>query len=146
MPRKIDEKETRKALRKLRRAQERASREDSAGLTEWEAGFVESLEERLKTYGSGFNDPEKGNPREALSARQKQAVNRIGKKTKAKPSADGGAAAPPRRNKGLSTRKPRPAANVRDINEDVPEAPDDTRSPQPVGRPNLKVIRGGLAE
>ena len=84
MPRDIDEKKTRKALRKLRKARDRAESEGGPGLTEWEQEFVEGVEERLNTYGSAFSDPEKGALDEALSARQSQIVKQIDKKARGK--------------------------------------------------------------
>ena len=50
MPRDTDEKKTRKALRKLRKAAERAEAE-GIELSEWEQEFVEGIDERLNKYG-----------------------------------------------------------------------------------------------
>ena len=81
MPRDIDAKTTRKALRKLRRAVKRA--EEAGGLSAWEQEFAESVEERLEEYGSAFSDPEKGGRDDALSVMQALKVREIGAKGKA---------------------------------------------------------------
>ena len=54
------------ALRRARRMAERAG----VKLSDWEGEFLESVGERVKTYGRAFGDPEKGSPGEALSALQ----------------------------------------------------------------------------
>jgi hypothetical protein len=59
----------RAALSALKRARRLA---DKAGveLSDWEGEFLGSVEDRVKTYGRAFGDPEKGAPGEALSALQ----------------------------------------------------------------------------
>ena len=59
----------RAALNALKRARRQA---DRAGvkLSDWEGEFLGSVEDRLKTYGRAFGDPEKGGPGQALSALQ----------------------------------------------------------------------------
>jgi hypothetical protein len=59
----------RQALNALRKAQRMASR---AGikLSDWEGEFLGSVEQRVKTYGRAFGDPEKGAPGQALSMLQ----------------------------------------------------------------------------
>ncbi len=84
MAREIDDKKTKKALRKLRKAKSRAESTEGPGLTDWEKEFFEGVEERLETYGSAFADPEKGNLYEALSARQTHIVREIDKKSRKK--------------------------------------------------------------
>src|SRR5690606_21423266 len=54
------------ALKRARRTAERAG----VDLSEWEGEFLGSVEERVKTYGRAFGDPEKGAPGEALSLMQ----------------------------------------------------------------------------
>ena len=51
----------RAALNALKRARRQA---DRAGvkLSEWEGEFLGSVEERLRTFGRAFGDPEKGGP------------------------------------------------------------------------------------
>jgi len=59
----------RAALNALKRAQRKAARE-GVTLSAWEDEFLGSVEERLRTYGRAFADPEKGAPGQALSALQ----------------------------------------------------------------------------
>src|SRR5262245_63741922 len=83
MPRRtVDKRKTAKALRKLRRAAERASKDGAADLTTWEKDFVEGVTKRLETYGSAFRDPGKGRMEEALSARQRHVARIIDKKSR----------------------------------------------------------------
>ena len=79
MPRDVDEKKTRKALRKLRKAKERAEA-DGIELTEWEQEFVEGVDERLTKYGSAFADPSlEADPRAAPSRFEAVAVSGNGR-------------------------------------------------------------------
>ena len=59
----------RAALNALKRAQRKAARQ-GVTLSAWEDEFLGSVEERIKTYGRAFADPEKGAPGQALSAMQ----------------------------------------------------------------------------
>ena len=54
MPRDIDDKKKRKALRKLRKAAERAEAEGGPGLSDWEKEFVDEVETRVEKFGSAF--------------------------------------------------------------------------------------------
>ena len=154
MPRKIDEKKTRKALRRLERAKRAAEKAGTpdASLSEWEGEFLGSLEERLETYGSAFNDPGKGDTEEALSARQALKLREIEKK------AAGKARKPMSQGKGFKRKTPGPAPRSRDIHEDVEPAPPppapklvdksaDMPPPRPAQRPAAgftpRVIEGG---
>ena len=83
MPRDTDEKKTRKALRKLRKAAERAEAE-GIELSEWEQEFVEGIDERLNKYGSAFNDPNLGASDEALSRAQTEILRQLDKKSRGK--------------------------------------------------------------
>ncbi|WP_022698390.1 hypothetical protein [Euryhalocaulis caribicus] len=157
MTRRVDEKKTRKALARLRRAK-RKSEEQGEGeeisLSEWEAEFIASVEERLEEYGSAFANPEKGDLSEPLSALQNHKVKEIHKK------ASGKARKPMKRGGGLQARKPmnrgkgfQPRANVRDISDDFePDAPDadapapPAAAPRPSGPPKLTVVKGGKEE
>jgi hypothetical protein len=69
------------ALNALKRARRLA---DRAGvkLSEWEGEFLGSVEERVKTFGRAFGDPEKGAPGEALSALQHVKLKEIAAKAK----------------------------------------------------------------
>lgn len=85
----MDERKTRAALRKLRRAvaqaEERAKEGgEDAKLSDWERDFAKSVETKLETYGSAFRDPSKGRLEEPLSARQAQKLREIGKKAAGK--------------------------------------------------------------
>jgi len=84
MPRDVDERKTRKALRKLRAAKARAEAGTGPELSDWEEDFLNSLEGRLEQYGSAFNDPEKGDREEPLSMLQAMKVKEIDKKTRGK--------------------------------------------------------------
>ncbi len=130
MTRKIDEKKTKRALRRLERARKAAEEAGSPDreLSEWEGEFLGSLEERLETFGSAFSDPDKGNTEEALSVRQALKLKEIEKKAKGK------ARKPMSRGKGFRSKTPQRASRSRDIHEDVeadmpPGLPDDTVPP-----------------
>lgn len=125
MPREIDDKQTRKALRRLARAKRAADEADGEDkrLSEWEDDFLGSLEDRLETFGSAFNDPEKGNLDQALSSRQALKLREIENKAKGKArkpmsrgSGFGGS-----NNKGLKSSNPQSRASSRDIYEDLDE-------------------------
>jgi hypothetical protein len=66
------------ALKRARRMAERAG----VKLSDWEGEFLGSVEERVKTYGRAFGDPEKGGPGEALSALQAVKLKEIAGKAK----------------------------------------------------------------
>ena len=61
------------ALKRVRRQAERAQVE----LSDWEGEFLGSVEDRVKTYGRAFGDPEKGAPGQALSAMQGRKLKEI---------------------------------------------------------------------
>ena len=71
----------RAALNALKRARRTA---DKAGveLSDWEGEFLGSVEDRLKTYGRAFGDPEKGAAGQALSALQTVKLKEITAKAK----------------------------------------------------------------
>lgn len=150
--REVDKRKTNKALRKLRRAADRATEEGGPGLTTWEKDFVEGVTERLETYGSAFRDPSKGRLEEALSARQAQVARVIDKKTRkakttvAEPQAD---KKPPRPQSSFKRKSPMGSKaksgwtpRVRDINDDLVSTEPEPPTPK---RPSLKVIPGGKA-
>lgn len=66
------------ALKRARRTAEKAGVE----LSDWEGEFLGSVEDRVKTYGRAFGDPEKGAPGEALSALQTVKLKEIAAKAK----------------------------------------------------------------
>jgi hypothetical protein len=143
MSREIDERKKRKALRKLRKAAELAGRGEGPPLSDWEQTFLEEVEERIKTYGSAFADPEKGDLDDAMSALQAHKLKEIGKKARGK----GG---------GLKTRKPLGSKNkpaytprVRQLDDDIEapppaSAPDLTEDP-PQSRPSLRLVSSAEA-
>lgn len=106
MPRDVDPKRTRKALRIVRKLAARVDAppgeppangaESGASYSDWEKTFLDEVGARLEKYGSAFADPTKGRPDEALSSLQAMKLREIA----AKASGD----ARPR--KGLVTRKP----------------------------------------
>ncbi len=71
----------RSALNALKRARRTA---DKAGieLSDWEGEFLGSVEDRLKTYGRAFGDPEKGGAGQALSVLQTVKLKEITAKAK----------------------------------------------------------------
>jgi len=81
----------RSALNALKRARRTA---DKAGieLSDWEGEFLGSVEDRLKTYGRAFGDPEKGAAGQALSMLQAVKLKEIAAKAKGekKPTKRGG--------------------------------------------------------
>lgn len=71
----------RAALNALRRARRQAERA-GVKLSDWEGDFLGSVEDRLKTFGRAFGDPEKGGAGEALSALQRVKLKEIAGKAK----------------------------------------------------------------
>lgn len=94
MPREVDERKKRAALRKLRRAAELAERGLGPPLSDWEREFLEEVEGRIEKFGSAFADPSKGSEGEALSGLQQAKLREIDKKARGKAS------------RGLQTKKP----------------------------------------
>jgi len=81
----------RAALNALRRARRQAER-GGVALSDWEGEFLGSVEDRLRTFGRAFGDPEKGGPGQALSMLQTVKLKEISAKAKG----NKGAAAPVR--------------------------------------------------
>ena len=71
----------RQALNALRKAR-RIAAKGGVELSEWEGEFLGSVEERIKTYGRAFGDPEKGAPGQALSMMQSVKLKEITGKAK----------------------------------------------------------------
>jgi hypothetical protein len=65
-----------RALAKARRTAEKAGAE----LSDWEGEFLGSVEDRVKTYGRAFGDPEKGAKGQALSILQTRKLKEIAAK------------------------------------------------------------------
>lgn len=159
MKREVDQRKTRKALRKLRRAADRATEEGGPGLSDWEQDFVEGVTTRLETYGSAFRDPGKGRLDEALSAKQAHITRLIDKKSrKAKPAEATPAAAqgseptrtsqqrsspakPADKPKARSSFKPKTKADWKPRGRDINDDPAGVEPPSK--RQALKIIPGG---
>ncbi len=122
MPRDIDERKKRKALRKIRKAAMLAEQGLGPPLSDWEKQFLEEVEERIETYGSAFHDSEKGAPDEALSALQHVKLREIDKKARGKAKSGFGS-------KGGFKRKSAP--RIRQLNEDLEEAPPVPKPSKP---------------
>jgi len=145
LTREVDPKKTRKALRRLERTRRKiAEKKGEDTLSEWEDEFITSVGDRLETYGSAFNDPDKGKLDEALSGLQAVKLREIEKK------ADGKARKPMSRGKGFKQSSFKSKARssgprVRDINEDIENdaATEPPSPPRPSGPPKLRVIKGG---
>ncbi|MGP1275697.1 MAG: hypothetical protein ACQRW7_09785 [Caulobacterales bacterium] len=150
MSREIDERKKKKALRRLERVRRaladaeadgdtEAAREARALLTEWEDEFLGSVEERLNTFGSAFNDPEKGLLDEPLSQLQAAKLKELEAKAKGKEirrwMRSGFKSKEKGTRSGFSSKRAAPRANIRDINEDVPEAPVKPARPIAVPAP-----------
>jgi len=71
----------RAALNAHKRVQREAVR-TGVELSDWEGEFLGSVEDRVKTYGRAFGDPEKGAPGQALSALQHRKLKEISAKAK----------------------------------------------------------------
>ena len=71
----------RSALNALKRAR-RTANKAGIELSEWEGEFLGSVEDRLKTYGRAFGDPEKGGAGQALSMLQTVKLREITAKAK----------------------------------------------------------------
>ncbi len=71
----------RAALNALKRVRRQADRAE-VKLSEWEGDFLGSVEERVKTYGRAFADPEKGGPGAAFSVLQSVKLKEIAAKAK----------------------------------------------------------------
>jgi hypothetical protein len=84
MPREVDPKRTRKALRQVRKLKALEEGEAAPDYSGWEKEFLAEVEQRLDKYGSAFNDGSKGRLDEALSTLQTQKLREIGAKAKGK--------------------------------------------------------------
>ena len=123
MPRDVDERKKRKALRKLRKAAELAEAGLGPPLSDWEREFLEEVEERIEKYGSAFADPNKGSLEDPLSALQARKLKEIDKKARGK--SKGGF----KRGNGFKSKKPVPKRG-RDIHEDIEDEPPPPRAPE----------------
>lgn len=134
MPREVDERKKRAALRKLRRAAELAAQGLGPPLTDWEAAFLEEVEGRIEKYGSAFSDPMKGADGEALSGLQQLKLKQIDKKARGKEA------------RGFKAKKPmgqkRPVQPPAQGAEAEMPPPLDTPPAPPKSRPALVPVVG----
>jgi hypothetical protein len=72
------------ALRKAKRAADRAG----VKLSDWEGEFLGSVEDRVRSYGRAFGDPEKGAAGQALSTLQTIKLKEISAKAKGRAKPD----------------------------------------------------------
>jgi hypothetical protein len=108
MPRDVDAKKTRKALRIVRKLAAKGSApetidaetgevkpgEGAVDYSQWENEFLTEVDQRLEKYGSAFHDLSKGRKDEALSTLQTVKLKEIAAKARGK------------KRKGLTTKKP----------------------------------------
>ena len=165
MPREIDERKKRKALRKLRKAALLAEQGLGPPLSDWEVQFLEEVEQRIEEFGSAFADPEKGGADEPLSALQALKLREIDKKARGKGKGGFKSKKPIARksygrqlNEDLEPEVPSPpkrgkpelvkARDMIERDEDAPQppAPLQTPPPRPKGRPVFRVIEGGATD
>ena len=143
MPRDIDDKKKRKALRKLRKAAERAEAEGGPGLSDWEKEFVDEVETRVEKFGSAFADPSKGQLSEPLSVLQARKLKEIDKKSRGK---SGGFKRKSGFKSSFKSKGKKPfKTRTRDVNQDIlDDGPDHAETPvKSTERPVFKVIKGG---
>lgn len=119
MPRDIDPKQTRKALRIVRKLAQKAAREEvvdpetgevkpaqeGADYSGWEKEFLGEVGQRLEKYGSAFHDLSKGRKDDALSMLQTVKLKEIAAKAKGK------ARKPMKTNKPLGWKKRKPPSS-----------------------------------
>lgn len=74
----------RAALNALKRARRQADR-TGVKLSDWEGEFLDSVTERVKTYGRAFADPEKGGSGAPFSMLQAVKLKEIAAKAKGEP-------------------------------------------------------------
>lgn len=108
MPRDVDPKQTRKALRIIRKLAAKGASpetidpetgevkpgEGAVDYSSWENEFLTEVDQRLEKYGSAFADLSKGRKDEALSTLQTVKLKEIAAKARGK------------KRKGLTTKKP----------------------------------------
>ena len=108
MPRQVDPKRTRKALRVVRKLAAKGASPETidpetgevkpgsaeVDYSHWENEFLTEVDKRLEKYGSAFNDLGKGRRDDALSTLQSVKLKEIAAKARGK------------KRKGLTTKKP----------------------------------------
>jgi hypothetical protein len=108
MPREVDPKRTRKALRVIRKLAAQAKAPEAidpdtgeikpgsgeVDYSQWESEFLTEVDKRLEKYGSAFHNLSKGRKEDALSLLQTVKLKEIAAKARGK------------KRKGLTTKKP----------------------------------------
>ena len=108
MPREVDPRRTRKALRIVRKLAAKAATPEAidpetgeikpgsgeVDYSQWESEFLTEVDKRLEKYGSAFHNLSKGRKDEALSTLQTVKLKEIAAKARGK------------KRKGLTTKKP----------------------------------------
>ncbi len=108
MPRDVDPKRTRKAMRIVRKLKAKAApteesvdpetgetkASEGVDYSQWESEFLAEVDQRLEKYGSAFANLSKGRKEDALSALQTVKLKEIAAKARGKAR------------KGLTTKKP----------------------------------------
>lgn len=108
MPREVDPKRTRKALRIVRKLAAQGAAPEvvdpetgevrpgdgSVDYSNWESEFLTEVDQRLQKYGSAFHNLSKGRGEDALSTLQTVKLKEIAAKARGK------------KRKGLTTKKP----------------------------------------
>lgn len=147
MPRDIDERKKRKALRKLRKAAMLAEQGLGPELSDWEQQFLEEVEERIETYGSAFADPSKGRLDSPLSALQERKLKEIDKKARGKSKGFARRSGPKTPKQKIRTKR-----NVFYTTDDkvleeptnsVVEVMDEPTAQPKLGRRRFRIIDGG---
>ncbi len=150
MGKNTDDKKTKKALARVRRTlRKKDTLEGDAALSEWEDEFIDSLEQRLETFGSAFADPEKGNTDEALSWRQASKLREVEKKARGK-------ARKPMKRSSFKSKKPYSRKPPEHIYDDAPAEPEvnprpnsevyHRKSVEIKSPPKLTIISGGKSK
>ncbi len=88
--RKAQQRALQKSTLKLLERARREAAEKGITLSEWEGEFIESVSDRVRTYGRAFADPDKGAMNGTLSLRQGVKLREISKKARDAKAAEGG--------------------------------------------------------
>ena len=154
MPREIDERKKRKILRRLERTRRALEDAEASGnaeeaaairasLSDWEADFIASVQDRLETFGSAFADPEKGDLESPLSRLQEAKLKELEKKAKGEETRPWMKRSSFKsKGAGFKSKSAPPRASGRDINDDLepPASPQERQAPRIVRASELERI------
>lgn len=87
--RKAQQQALQKSTLKLLERARREAAESGVALSDWEGEFLESVSDRIRTYGRAFADPDKGAMNGTLSVRQGVKLREIRKKSRSPKPDDG---------------------------------------------------------